>query len=169
MRRDVRCCVTTLNLTGEHVADRSKKAYFNFINHIILYTILTSTKFWIWQYNSRKYPTYANSWNLVKPTSKWHVPLSPKYTQYCEKRRYFEDARVKFCQSFYNWAASSEFVSSSIPSWQILTAHAQPFRGARDLGFCMKVPLDSLLVWARAEVLARLRGCAGSPEPSLLA
>ena len=41
-------------------------------------------------------------------------------------------------------APSSEFVSSSIPSWQILTAHAQPFRGARDLAFC----LDSLLLWA---------------------
>ena len=48
------------------------------------------------------------------------------------------------------WAASSEFVSSSIPSWQILTTHAQPFRGARDLAFCLKVPLDSLLVWARS-------------------
>ena len=46
------------------------------------------------------------------------------------------------------WTASSEFVSSSIPSWQILTAHAQPFRGARDLAFCLKVPLVSLLVWA---------------------
>ena len=46
------------------------------------------------------------------------------------------------------WAPSSKFVSSSIPSWQILTAHAQPFRGARDLAFCLKVPLDSLLVWA---------------------
>ena len=49
------------------------------------------------------------------------------------------------------WAASSEFVSSSIPSWQVLTAHAQPFRGARDLAFCLKVPLDSLLVWASSE------------------
>ena len=49
------------------------------------------------------------------------------------------------------WAASSEFVSSSIPSWQILTAHAQPFRGARDLAFCLKVPFDSLLVWASSE------------------
>ena len=46
------------------------------------------------------------------------------------------------------WAPSSEFVSSSVPSWQILTAHAQPFRGARDLAFCLEVPLDSLLVWA---------------------
>ena len=46
------------------------------------------------------------------------------------------------------WAPSSEFVSSSIPSWQILTVHAQTFRGARDLAFCLKVPLDSLLVWA---------------------
>ena len=49
------------------------------------------------------------------------------------------------------WAASSEFVSSSIPSWHILTAHAQPFRGATDLAFCLKVPLDSLLVWASSE------------------
>ena len=49
---------------------------------------------------------------------------------------------------FHTWAPSSEFVSSSIPSWHILTAHAQPFRGARDLAFCLKVPLDSLLVWA---------------------
>ena len=49
------------------------------------------------------------------------------------------------------WAPSSEFVSSSIPSWQILTAHAQPFRGARDLTFCLKVPLDSLLAWASSE------------------
>ena len=42
-------------------------------------------------------------------------------------------------------------LSSSIPSWQILIAHAQPFRGARDLAFCLKVPLDSLLVWASSE------------------
>ena len=48
-------------------------------------------------------------------------------------------------------AESSEFVSSSIPSWQTLTAHAQPFRGARDLAFRLKVPLDSLLVWASSE------------------
>ena len=47
-----------------------------------------------------------------------------------------------------NCGVSSEFVSSSIPSWQILTAHAQQFRGARDLAFCLKVALDSLLVWA---------------------
>ena len=39
-------------------------------------------------------------------------------------------------------------MSSSIPSWQILSAHAQPVRGARDLAFCLKVPLDSLLIWA---------------------
>ena len=39
-------------------------------------------------------------------------------------------------------------MSSSIPSWQILTAHAQPFRGARDLAFWLKIPPDSLPVWA---------------------
>ena len=42
-------------------------------------------------------------------------------------------------------------MSSSIPSWQILSAHVQPFRGARDLAFCLKVPLDSLLVLASSE------------------
>ena len=52
---------------------------------------------------------------------------------------------------YINWAPPSEFVSSSIPSWQILTAHAQPFRGARDLAFCLKVPLESLLLWASSE------------------
>ena len=58
------------------------------------------------------------------------------------------DLFTKFMGNEINWAPSSEFVSSSIPSWQTLTAHAQPFRGARDLAFCLKVPLDSLLVWA---------------------
>ena len=68
-----------------------------------------------------------------------------------------------------NWAPSSEFVSSSILSWQILTAHAQPFSGARDMAFCLKVPLDSLPVWSSSGDSGRLSGCAGSPEPSLLA
>ena len=63
------------------------------------------------------------------------------------------------------WALSSEFVSSSIPSWQILTAHAQPFRGARDLAFYLKVHLDSLLVWASSGgsgETARMRRLAGT-------
>ena len=56
------------------------------------------------------------------------------------------------CQNvMFLWAPSNEFVSSSIPSWQISTAHAQPFRVASDLAFCLKVPLDSLLVWASNE------------------
>ena len=63
-----------------------------------------------------------------------HVPISVSLSS-------LETAQI-------NWAPSSEFVSSSIPSWQISTAHAQPFRGARDLAFCLQVPLDSLLVWA---------------------
>ena len=58
---------------------------------------------------------------------------------------------VSYCFVNYIWAPSSEFVSSSIPSWQISTAHAQPLRGARDLAFCLKVPLDSLLIWASSE------------------
>ena len=67
------------------------------------------------------------------------------------------------CFNLYVWAPASEFVSSSIPSWQILTAHAQPFRGARDMAFCLKVPLDSLIVWASSEgsgETARMRSLA---------
>ena len=55
------------------------------------------------------------------------------------------------CSSPIIWAPSSEFVSSSIELWQILTAYAQPLRGVRDLAFCLKVPLDSLLVLASSE------------------
>ena len=71
--------------------------------------------------------------------------LSFKYWQYfgTVKRKTFYHVSTK-CK----WAPASEYVSSSIPSWQILTAHAQPFRGARELAFCLKVPLDSLLVRA---------------------
>ena len=54
-------------------------------------------------------------------------------------------------QQSMKWAPSNEFVSSSFPSWQILTVHAQPFRGAMDLALCLKVLLDSLLVWASSE------------------
>ena len=64
-------------------------------------------------------------------------------------------SKVQECFQKYsskvNWAPSSELVSSSIPSWQISTAHAQPFRGAMDLAFCLKVSLDSMLVWASSE------------------
>ena len=68
-----------------------------------------------------------------------------KYNYFNVRRTLLSDPRSNI------WAASSEFVSSSIPSWQILTAHVQPFRGARDLVVCLKVLLDSLLLWASSE------------------
>ena len=66
------------------------------------------------------------------------------YHEYYTGRKFVQEIKII-------WAPSSEFVSSSIPSWQLLTAHAQPFRRARDLAFCLKVPLDSLLIWASSE------------------
>ena len=66
-----------------------------------------------------------------------------KVSSWCESHKYIHFLTVEtIC------GASSEFVCSSIPSWQILTAHTQPFRGARDLAFCLKVPLEPLLEWA---------------------
>ena len=72
----------------------------------------------------------------------WHV--KEYYNQY----KYFmsEESILMFKIYEIYRAPSSEFVSSSIPSLQISTAHAQSFRGARDLVFCLKVLLDSLLV-----------------------
>ena len=81
-----------------------------------------------------KLSVFASSYSLIDGTFNKSYRRQTYRTQYNIKR-----------------AASSEFVSSSIPSWQILTAHAQPFRGARDLAFCLKVPLESLLVWASSE------------------
>ena len=68
----------------------------------------------------------------------------------CLHVRIYSVSRFHACHlhRYIIWAPSSEFLSSSILSWQILTAHAQPFRGARDLAFCLNVPLDSLLVRA---------------------
>ena len=101
-----------------------------------------------------------HSAHLIVITWKWSLnSIKPLITQcvliLMQQYDYFRKT--------YNWAPSSEFVSSSIPSWQILTAHAQPFRGARDLAFCLKVPLDSLLVWASSEgsgEIARMRRLA---------
>ena len=86
--------------------------------------------------------------------SLWLFPLQTAYTQFIVFEWYsfnWSNWFITYVDPYIIWAPSSEFVSSSIPSWQILTAHAQPFGGARDLAFCLKVPLDSLLVWASSE------------------
>ena len=91
----------------------------------------------------------TKGWLVFKVTWRCGVPSSHIFTS-CrwDFTCFFNVSHWNFWyNSFINWAPSSESVSSSIPSWQILTAHAQPFRGARDLAFCLKVPLDSL-VWA---------------------
>ena len=79
---------------------------------------------------------------------KWFACISLRYQSFSQNTGELSTCWRKYDHFDPKWAPSSEFVSSSIPSWQILTAHAQPFRGARDLAFCLKVPLDSLFVWA---------------------
>ena len=101
--------------------------------------------------------TVMYTWNTSECSliSIWMVyRICLKITQTVRIMTFFEwgfSRLVPLCNQYTIWAPSSEFVPSSIPSWQILTAHAQPFRGARDLAFCLKVPLDSLLVWASSE------------------
>ena len=86
-------------------------------------------------------------WSDCANVSSWHGSCDS--TRQAESRKnltaYMYITTWFLC---FKWAPSSEFVSWSIPSWQTLTAHAQPFRGARDLSFWLKVPLDLLLVWA---------------------
>ena len=73
---------------------------------------------------------------------------SSQTSHYIRKYIRISDHKYSKFLHAYTWAPSSEFVSSSILSWSILTVHAQPFRGSRDLAFCLKVPLNSPLVWA---------------------
>ena len=89
-------------------------------------------------YVNRYQETVSTVFNWKKNTQK-KFPRSVQFSCY-----FF--STLNNATNYHKWAPSSEFVSSSIPSWQILTAHAQPFRWARDLAFCLKVPLDSLLV-----------------------
>ena len=87
--------------------------------------------------------TSSDLWNRCRM-----FPVYPFFNKLTKSHKCVIRSKLNpFCKP-HNWAESSEFVSSSIPSWQILTAHAQPFRGDRDLAFRLKVPLDSLLVWA---------------------
>ena len=107
----------------------------------------------IWVFSGRTVNMLVLSWGgslsllrLISTFLNYGLNLKRKR----EKKTRLSLNKSTFCAHTcrYIWAPSSEFVSSSIPSWQILTAHAKPFRGARDLAFCLKVPLDSLLVWA---------------------
>ena len=97
---------------------------YNFSN--ILYVMKKSKK------KKKKEDKLTNSWTNF---GKWKFVMSICFV----KKMFLRD---------FKWATSSEFVSSSIPSWQTLTAHAQPLKWARELAFCLKVPLDSLPVWA---------------------
>ena len=96
--------------------------------------------------------TFRQKARSLAPLNGWACAVKICHDGLLEDTNSLDGAQmIKFYLISLIWAASSEFVSSSIPSWQILTAHAQPFRGARDLAFCLKVPLDSLLIWASSE------------------
>ena len=112
----------------------------------------------LWTLNYLSIPSLFGSYRLLLGGQRWklrhraHRPPStvPLMNLWMESRANItrEIFTIPHAYIVIVWAPSSEFVSSSIPSWQILTAHAQPFRGARDLAFYLKVPLDSLPVWA---------------------
>ena len=125
----------------------------------------------ILDFNSIGWKCVKHSWQAVKPKSKndkekaFYSQGFPTIAYYINRKfmalkHKLEIINIKILRCFVfslnwyinslnwyiNWAPSSEFVSSSIPSWQIVTAQAQPCRGTRDLAFCLKVPLDSLLL-----------------------
>ena len=102
-------------------------------------------------------PTWLGQTRELTAVSQWYTsPSAPEHAPGIHQSLCDTGAEIVKCKLYHAcqliiWAASSEFVSSNIPSRQVSTAHAQPFRGARDLAFCLKVPLDSLLVWASSE------------------
>ena len=71
--------------------------------------------------------------------------------------------------SYIIWAPSNEFVSSSIQSWQSLMRVPSHSEGPGIWLSVWRFLLTHCLYERAAKALARLRGCAGSPEPSLLA
>ena len=98
---------------------------------------------------------------LTRPKCGWQVKNIVKTNSILETLPYYHLCKI-------NWASSSQFVSSSIPSWQILTVHAQPFKGPGIWFSVWRFLLTHCLYERAVKVLARLCGCAGSPEPSLL-
>ena len=109
----------------------------------------------VWFREMHRYPLFR-AWKSIKYMVSGNAPL-PCFSHHFSYKMWSAFMQTQQHNKFgprnknILWAPSSEFVSSSIPSWLILTAHAQPFRGDRDLAFCLKVPLDSLLVWASSE------------------
>ena len=109
--------------------------------------------------------TFRQTARSLAPLNGWACAVKISYDGMLEDTNPFDGARIMLtakrvmnCRNTVRTlvhqdclSPSSEFVSSSIPSWQILTAHAQPFRGARSLAFCLKVPFDPLFVWASSE------------------
>ena len=91
----------------------------------------------------------ANVESTVSSLLQYQVKNNNSVLFWKNKQSYSASIYLKYGKNM--WTPSSEFVFSSIPSWQILTAQAKPSRGARDLAFCLKVPLDSLLVRASSE------------------
>ena len=99
-------------------------------------------------------PTICLPLKVIEASSKFYeiCPKTDLHLGYTLYARYRDPSSSGYTDTAvtrsFNWTPSSEFVSSSIPSWQILTVHGQSFRGAGDLAFCLKGLLDSLLVWA---------------------
>ena len=108
--------------------------------------------------------------NQGKLTCRYHTNRLPCFCKY--PSNVFTRLRhhcYKKKMSDNNWAPSSEFVSSSIPSWQTLLRMPSHSEGPGIWLSVWRFLLTHCLYKRAAEVLARLRGCAGSPEPSLLA
>ena len=77
--------------------------YFNFINHIIAYTILTSTKIWTCLFNFRKYWTYCKLALFGKTyelTSTLHVPLLCKIYTLLRKTAIFRERMSEILPKF---------------------------------------------------------------------
>ena len=116
-----------------------RKALFEiWFSRLLLYGVLSE---------ERHVPYELKTYSVIHSSATWWENM---FFAICEqKRRKLISTFV--VRSLDSMSPAKRNCVFSIPSWQISTAHVQPFRGARDLVFCLKVPLDSLLIWASSE------------------
>ena len=91
--------------------------------------------------------TFRQRARFLAPLNGWACAVKVCHDGMLEDTNSLDGAQLKsWCNEYYQLSPVKRMCVFEHPSWQTLTAHAQPFRGAWDLAFCLKVPFDSLLV-----------------------
>ena len=105
---------------------------------------------------------------LLRPASSWLLWARVLKTQFLISERLTKFSYLSYLIN-QNWASSWDYGTFRYHWTHSLNAHAQPSGWARCLIFVGPFVYFHTSCVRTAKALARLRGCAGSPEPSLVA